>query len=125
MDPNQHEFVSLAPSELKSQYFFAISAVVPRPIALVGSVSADGVANLAPFSHFGLMGHDPFTLAVTFCANSRKTPPEKDSLSNLKATGDCTVQVWLAVSAPRRRRCTMCRARDTACTILRAFAAPP
>jgi len=63
----------------------------------VGSVSADGVANLAPFSYFGMMGHDPFTLAVTFCANNRKTPPDKDSLANLKATGDCTVQVCRAV----------------------------
>ena len=38
------------PSSLSSCYPLMISAVVPRPIALVSSLSAEGVGNLAPFS---------------------------------------------------------------------------
>ena len=47
---------SCAPAALKSPYFFSISAVVPRPIAFVATVSKEGNCNLAPFSYFGLMG---------------------------------------------------------------------
>eukprot|EP00040_Diaphanoeca_grandis_P027194 m.154182 g.154182 ORF g.154182 m.154182 type:complete len:301 (+) comp30875_c0_seq1:120-1022(+) len=94
-------FHSSTPQDLKSPYFFAISAVVPRPIAFVGTVSKDGVKNLSPFSYFGLMGHDPFTLAVTFCSN-RGPLPDKDSLTNLRETGECTVQImssWFVEAA--------------------------
>ena len=39
----------LIPSDLKSCYFLMISAYVPRPIALVSSLSASGVGNVAPY----------------------------------------------------------------------------
>ncbi|EGZ71770.1 hypothetical protein NEUTE2DRAFT_110702, partial [Neurospora tetrasperma FGSC 2509] len=46
-------------------YKLLISAIVPRPIALVSTRSADGTTeNLAPFSYFQVISHDPplFTL---------------------------------------------------------------
>lgn len=43
----------------KDQYRVISSLVVPRPIALVSSMSADGVPNVAPFSLFNIFGEDP------------------------------------------------------------------
>lgn len=40
-------------------YPLVISAVTPRPIGFVSSISANGAVNLAPFSYFGAMSHDP------------------------------------------------------------------
>lgn len=57
----------LYPSDLKSCYFLMISAYVPRPIALVSSLSAAGIGNVAPYSYSGCVGHDPPTLVVSCC----------------------------------------------------------
>ena len=61
----QHQVI--IPSELKSAYFLMISAFVPRPIALVSSLSAAGVGNVAPYSYSGCVAHDPPTLVVSCC----------------------------------------------------------
>lgn len=47
-----------------AMYPFMISAVVPRPIALVSSISPEGVVNLAPYSYFNAMGHYPPVVAI-------------------------------------------------------------
>jgi flavin reductase (DIM6/NTAB) family NADH-FMN oxidoreductase RutF len=60
-------FVTLDPKELKSSYQLVISAVVPRPIAFVSTVDASGVRNLAPFSYFNTMGHDPPLVCFSVC----------------------------------------------------------
>ena len=48
-------------SEINPQqiYRLLIGSVVPRPIAWVSTMSADGVANLAPFSFFTMVSHHP------------------------------------------------------------------
>jgi hypothetical protein len=35
------------------------SLIVPRPIALVTTLGANGIANAAPFSMFNMLGEDP------------------------------------------------------------------
>ena len=45
-------------------YPILASLVVPRPIALVTTLSLDGKLNAAPFSFFNLLGADPPILAV-------------------------------------------------------------
>jgi len=87
------DMVRVAPAELdpgKSAYALLISAVVPRPIAFVSSQSASGEVNLAPFSFFGLMCHDPPTLM--FCTVHRKGCA-KDTLANCQETGECVVNI--------------------------------
>jgi len=37
----------------RTAYFWMASTIAPRPVAWVSTVSAEGVANLAPFSFFG------------------------------------------------------------------------
>ena len=70
--------VKITPAELpagKSLYALLISAVTPRPIAFVSTQSAAGVTNLAPFSFFGMMCHDPPTLVREFKGRIAHSPP--------------------------------------------------
>ncbi|KKA26829.1 hypothetical protein TD95_000770 [Thielaviopsis punctulata] len=71
-------------------YKFLISSVVPRPIAFLATRSADGTRNLAPFSYFNMMNHDPPMFAIGF---SRGLVDGKDSLRNLAASRECTINI--------------------------------
>jgi flavin reductase (DIM6/NTAB) family NADH-FMN oxidoreductase RutF len=46
-------------------YKLAISLIVPRPIAWVGSISPDGIENLAPFSFFMGVSTSPPSIAIS------------------------------------------------------------
>jgi flavin reductase (DIM6/NTAB) family NADH-FMN oxidoreductase RutF len=64
---------------------------MPDPKRLrCGTPQASGVANLAPFSFFGLMCHDPPTLV--FCAVKRKSE-NKDTLANVLESKECVVHI--------------------------------
>ena len=69
-------------------YRFMISVVVPRPIAFVSTVSADGRFNVAPFSYFNAITNQPPLLGISI--NRRKGVP-KDTLRNIEATGEFVV----------------------------------
>ncbi len=84
---------SVEPKDItvKEIYSFLLGAVAPRPIALVSTISEDGVHNLAPFSFFNAMGSNP---PVVCFSPSRRTGenPLKDTYNNLAATKECVVQ---------------------------------
>jgi flavin reductase (DIM6/NTAB) family NADH-FMN oxidoreductase RutF len=84
--------VQVDPRTLSSTavYKLLISSVVPRPIAWVSSVDADGVANLAPFSYFMAITDEPPTIAFS-C--SPRAGNRKDTLRNVEATGEFVVNV--------------------------------
>ncbi|MFM7133859.1 MAG: flavin reductase family protein [Planctomycetota bacterium] len=85
-------------SEVSEQRLYGcmIAAIVPRPIAVVGTVSAAGAPNLAPYSFFtGISSRPPL---VAFCPANREDGGEKDTLANLKpreegGTGCFTISV--------------------------------
>jgi len=62
------------------------SILIPRPIAWVGSLSADGIPNLAPHSFFTMASEQP--PIVLFSSTTRK-----DSLNNVEATGEFTISL--------------------------------
>jgi flavin reductase (DIM6/NTAB) family NADH-FMN oxidoreductase RutF len=65
--------------------------VVPRPIAFVSSISADGLINLAPYSFFNVVAYDPPTLIFS---SSRHAPDKrKDTLANIESTGEYVINV--------------------------------
>jgi hypothetical protein len=92
-------------------YALCISAVVPRPIALVSSVGPGAAAadvvdasggggnresgpttsttplNVAPYSYFNIVSHDPPTVAIGMCRSSARGGARKDSFANIEATG--------------------------------------
>ncbi|KAL2886444.1 hypothetical protein HOO65_060274 [Ceratocystis lukuohia] len=71
-------------------YKFLISSVVPRPIAFLSTISADGQRNLAPFSYFNMVNHDPPMFCIGF---SRGLDDGKDSLRNLASTKECVINI--------------------------------
>ncbi|MCS6910454.1 MAG: flavin reductase family protein [Anaerolineales bacterium] len=78
---------SLFPHDLQPSdvYRLLISIVVPRPIAWVSSLGADGSLNLAPFSFFNAVAGNPPT--VMFSIGQRQGVP-KDTLRNVRETGE-------------------------------------
>lgn len=65
----------------KETYFQLTSIVVPRPIAWISTVAADGAFNLAPFSFTTFLSGRPPILGFVALG-------EKDSLRNARETGD-------------------------------------
>lgn len=64
--------------------------VVPRPIALVSTVSAEGVGNLAPFSFFNGVSSRPPLISLSI---ARRRDGEKDTMRNVRATKEFVVNV--------------------------------
>ena len=75
----------------KDAYSLLTSALVPRPIAWVSTVSKEGVLNLAPYSFFNAVASDPFT--VMFAPGLRPDGSAKDSLQNARDTGEFVVNL--------------------------------
>ncbi|KAF2396477.1 flavo protein-like protein oxygenase [Trichodelitschia bisporula] len=72
-------------------YKLLISAIVPRPIGFLSTRSKDGTStNLAPFSYFNVIGHDPPLFIVSFSGGMEKA---KDSLRNLVDSGECCINI--------------------------------
>ena len=69
-----------------------IGAVVPRPIALVSSVSGEGVRNLAPFSFFNAVCTDPPVVCFA-TARPAAGKQKKDTLANIEAVGEFVVNI--------------------------------
>ena len=63
------------------------ASVVPRPIAWVSSVGADGVLNLAPHSYFMVLADAPPVLGIV-------SSGRKDTLQNIEATGDYVINIF-------------------------------
>jgi flavin reductase (DIM6/NTAB) family NADH-FMN oxidoreductase RutF len=68
-----------------------LGGVAPRPIALVSTISKDGINNLSPFSFFNAFGANP--PVVAFSPSRRgKDASLKDTYNNLVATKECVIQ---------------------------------
>jgi flavin reductase (DIM6/NTAB) family NADH-FMN oxidoreductase RutF len=81
----RHDF---DPADMAPRAFYKLltAVVVPRPIAWVSSVSAEGVDNLAPHSFFTVACANP--PIVQFTSVGRK-----DSLCNVEETGEFVVNL--------------------------------
>lgn len=80
----------------RDRYKLLIGGIVPRPIAVVSTISPDGRTNLAPFSFFAGVGSEP--MALLFCPANGPDGDEKDTLRNAKpvaegGTGEFVVHV--------------------------------
>ena len=68
-----------------------LGGIAPRPIALVSTISEDGINNLSPFSFFNAFGANPPTIVFS-PANRGRDGSTKDTLENLKIIKECVVQ---------------------------------
>lgn len=88
--------ISLVPDELapRDAYRLLLSAVVPRPIAWVSTLSPDGTPNLAPYSFFnGVSGNPPVVMFSVSQRSARLGGGEKDTLRNVRQTGEFVVNI--------------------------------
>jgi flavin reductase (DIM6/NTAB) family NADH-FMN oxidoreductase RutF len=90
--------LSFNPAECQQRQIYKLMTgiIVPRPIALVSTMSREGVANLAPFSFFCGVGSNPPT--VLFCPTLRagasaEAGERKDTLRNVEETGEFVINV--------------------------------
>lgn len=87
-------FITIDPAGNSNQdnYKLIIGSVVPRPIAFVSTLSANGVPNLAPFSFFTGVCSNPPT--ILFCPMVRGSDGgKKDTLVNIEETQEFVVNV--------------------------------
>ena len=87
-------FKEFTPSELplKDRHRLLIGAITPRPIAFAGTLDSDGHRNLSPFSFFNAFGANPVTVGFS-PAYSGRTGEPKDTLNNVRATGEFTISI--------------------------------
>jgi flavin reductase (DIM6/NTAB) family NADH-FMN oxidoreductase RutF len=78
--------LDLATLEQRERYFLLTSVVVPRPIAWVSTLDAEGTRNLAPYSYFNACSATPPIVHFT-------STTSRDSLANVRATGEFVVNV--------------------------------
>ncbi|MCE9602356.1 MAG: flavin reductase family protein [Gemmatimonadetes bacterium] len=83
--------ITLADLQPSQRHAWLTPLIVPRPIALVSTVSAGGVGNLAPFSFFAMGGQNPQSIA--FCPVADRDGNPKDTLRNVLETGEFVINV--------------------------------
>jgi flavin reductase (DIM6/NTAB) family NADH-FMN oxidoreductase RutF len=76
----------------QNTYKLMVGVIVPRPIAFVSTVSADGVLNLAPFSFFTAVSANPPVVAFSPMIRGSDSH-RKDTLHNIEATGEFVVNI--------------------------------
>jgi flavin reductase (DIM6/NTAB) family NADH-FMN oxidoreductase RutF len=82
------EFSAMKPMD---RYELLLGTVLPRPITIVTTLSADGIVNAAPYSLFNVVSHDPPVLMIAVLAH-----PEgrlKDTAANIFATREFAVNL--------------------------------
>jgi flavin reductase (DIM6/NTAB) family NADH-FMN oxidoreductase RutF len=85
------------------RYKLMASLIVPRPIALVTTLGANGVANAAPFSMFNMMGEDPPIVMISI--NRLTDGRLKDTAANILASGEFVVHMSDEPMAARMHAC--------------------
>lgn len=84
----QFEMRAMRPMD---RYELLLGTVLPRPIAIVTTLSSDGSLNAAPYSLFNVVCHDPPLVMVSVLAH-----PEgrlKDTANNILATREFVVNL--------------------------------
>jgi flavin reductase (DIM6/NTAB) family NADH-FMN oxidoreductase RutF len=81
------------PAEMphRDAYRLLIGGIMPRPIAWVSTLSADGVRNLAPFSFFTVICPEPMT--ICFAQSRRRDGGKKDTVRNVEETREFVVNI--------------------------------
>ncbi len=78
--------------EWREAYKLLVGSILPRPIAFVSSIDANGIANAAPFSFFTAICADP--MLICFSPMRRGTDgAKKDTLVNIESTGQFVINI--------------------------------
>jgi len=95
------DFSQLAP---RDAYQWMISTILPRPIAWVSTISAEGKTNLAPFSFFQGVCANPPTLM--FVPVNNRQGQKKDTVRNIEAVPEFVVNLVPHALAEQMNACS-------------------
>ncbi|MFD0590411.1 flavin reductase family protein [Paenibacillus sp. GCM10027627] len=84
--------IAIDPASQSTQdnYKLLIGSVIPRPIALVTTMSEEGVLNAAPFSFFNIVSANPPLLSVSV---QRKSGVKKDTAAHAESREEFVVHI--------------------------------
>ncbi|WP_213778144.1 flavin reductase family protein [Caballeronia sp. dw_276] len=85
------------------RYKLMASLIVPRPIALVTTLSASGTINAAPFSMFNMMGEEPPIVMISI--NRLDDGSLKDTATNIARSREFVVHLSDEAMAEKMHRC--------------------
>lgn len=74
----------------RDNYKLLIGSIIPRPIAFVTSLSAEGVLNGAPFSYFTIVSSNPPMISL---AVQRRAGAPKDTANNILESHEFVVHI--------------------------------
>lgn len=89
--PSSHTHFDFARLTERERYKILIGTVIPRPVALVTTVSQDGIPNAGPFSFFNVLTHDPAIVEIG--VENYSDMRFKDTARNIRETGEFTVHI--------------------------------
>jgi len=99
------EAIPLGPLDKKQCYKVLMGSVVPRPIAFVSSLNAVGAVNAAPFSNFMVISTRPALLGFSVGSEGRADNTEKDTLRNIRESGEFVINTVSATLAETVQAC--------------------
>lgn len=84
--------IHLNPQNLtqRENYKLLIGSIIPRPVAIVTTQSAEGILNIAPFSFFSIVSSEP---AIVSIAIQRKKGTMKDTARNLLTEKEAVIHI--------------------------------
>jgi len=84
--------MKISPDKLTvtENYKLLIGSILPRPIALVSTISEDDIPNLAPFSFFTGVSSKPPTVCFSAAVRARDDGL-KDTLLNIRSSGEFVI----------------------------------
>jgi flavin reductase (DIM6/NTAB) family NADH-FMN oxidoreductase RutF len=90
---------------VRDRYKLLCGLVIPRPIALVTTLSSEGVVNAAPFSFFNLFSDEP-PIAI-LGVNLRGDGAAKDTTNHIKARGEYVIHIVSAEFGDAMNACAI------------------
>ncbi len=89
--------------DTETAYRLLCGVVVPRPVAWITSVDADGVVNAAPFSSYNYVAHSPPMLAVNI---GERRGALKDTARNITRSREFVVNVATEANMELMHQCS-------------------
>lgn len=71
-------------------YKLLTGIIIPRPIGWISTIDSKGINNLAPFSYFNMVSHDP---PCVMFSTGRTNNTNKDTLNNVLQNGQFVVNL--------------------------------
>jgi flavin reductase (DIM6/NTAB) family NADH-FMN oxidoreductase RutF len=88
--PDTYTYVDGSGLDSEKAYRLIVGCVVPRPVAWITTLGADGRVNAAPFSSYNYVATHPPMVAVNIVA---RAGVDKDTARNIRAAGEFVVNV--------------------------------